>query len=93
MGWEVKRMICSNCGNEIGNMEQCPYCGVKMRPESSYSGEEKTVPVYWNPENSAESTEISMQLRGIQKWLIMQVVLLAGIFILELLQVLTSLML
>ena len=69
MGWEVKRMICSNCGNEIGNMEQCPYCGVKMRPE------------------------ISMQLRGIQKWLIMQVVLLAGIFILELLQVLTSLML
>lgn len=83
-------MICVNCGNEIGNMEQCPYCGIQMRPDTIRAGGQTTVPVQWKTGQDTVNMEDSRHLRNMDRWSLIQIILIAGIFIIELLQLIVS---
>lgn len=84
-------MICSNCGNEIGNMEQCPYCGMMTRGDTYRVSGQTTIPVQWKTGNDGGNPEDTRHLRNLDRWSLIQIILIAGIFILELLQLIFSL--
>jgi len=83
-------MLCANCGNEIGNMDQCPYCGMKIRDDTYRMGGQTTIPVQWKTGNDPVNMEDSRHIRNTDRWNLIQIVLIAGIFILELLQLILA---
>lgn len=100
-------MRCPNCGNEIGYMDTCPYCGTRVQ-QSAQQGSYRqgdgfqqgnyqqgdphaTIPVSWNSGERKREQNRDRHIRNVDTWGIMTVILLAAIFIVELLQ--TALML
>ena len=82
-------MICTHCGNEIGNNRICQYCGTDSAPSGQlYFMPERTVPV--NYQGSARDRKTEKHLQNIEMYSLMSVILLAGIFIAELLQIFMS---
>jgi len=83
-------MKCPYCGNETGNNTVCPYCGHRVYETEGhhtyYTDINPTVPVNY----SEKSTDAANRkhLANIDTWGLMSVILLAGIFIIELLQLL-----
>lgn len=71
-------MICQNCRCEIGSMLKCPYCGTEYQPAPAYSE-----PFLSGHENGSRCERGSGRENV---WGLMCVILLAGIFVLRLLQ-------
>lgn len=71
-------MKCPNCGNEIGNHPICPYCDQPVPVIAAGP----TIPIIERPAN-----EQSHFVRDMEKWLLVIVILLAGIFLLNVLVV------
>lgn len=75
-------MLCQNCRNEIGNQDICPYCGADSR----------TVPVIYDKSKQVQDTDFGFtrqdrrHLANLDTWGLLCVVLLAAIFLLELLK-------
>ena len=88
-------MICPYCGNETGDKLICSYCGHKVyeNPQTGNyydgMGNNTTVPTRY-PMGLGGDPEIKKRLRNIDTWGLMILVLLAGIFILELLRFVLS---
>lgn len=99
-------MRCPNCGNEIGYMDTCPYCGTRVQQsrqgyqQGSYrqgdgfqqgnyqqADPNATMPVGWNSGERKREQNRDRHIRNVDTWGIMTVILLAAIFIVELLQV------
>ncbi len=79
-------MVCSHCGNEIGNSRICPYCGTDSIPSGQlyFMQDSRTVPVSY--QEPVKSRKADKHLQNIEMYGLMSVILLAGIFIVELLQ-------
>lgn len=75
-------MLCQNCRNEIGNQDICPYCGADSR----------TVPIYSDKTKQTQEKDPGLtrqdrrHLANLDTWGLLCVVLLAAIFLLELLR-------
>ncbi|MBR3172044.1 MAG: hypothetical protein IKF22_12505 [Lachnospiraceae bacterium] len=83
-------MKCPYCGNETGNNTVCPYCGHRVYETEGhhtyYTDINPTVPVNYSEKSTDAATR--KHLANIDTWGLMSVILLAGIFIIELLQLL-----
>lgn len=88
-------MICPYCGNETGNKVVCSYCGHKVydNPQNGNyyvdMSEDATVPSR-GQNGLMVDPEVKRHLRNIDTWGLMSLVLLGGIFILELLRFVLS---
>lgn len=95
-------MICPNCRCEIGNLTVCPYCGARQRsarttpvtrpvPPTAAAPTQtrapaknvQTRPVYRSEQSGGRANR---HMSNIDTWSLMCVILLAGIFVMELLQ-------
>lgn len=70
-------MICPTCKNEIGNQSRCPYCGTVFQTV------ENTVQI--NQPQTRESDNVR-HMSNIDTWSLLQVVLLGGIFVTNILE-------
>lgn len=79
-------MRCPNCRCEIGTLEVCPYCGVRLRnPTRPVPRQEpRPTPSVYRAERSNART--NRHISNIDTWSLLTVVLLGGIFVVELLQ-------
>lgn len=97
-------MKCPNCRCEIGNLTTCPYCGVilyrrpraqtRQPPENQAARTtqpvrvEPTKPVYGHRSDQRRERHLA----NCDIWGLLCVILLSGVFILELLQLLAILL-
>ena len=86
-------MKCPNCRCEIGNLTTCPYCGVVLYRRPSAGRAPQAPPRVGQPSPRTPARSRSDQRRdrhlaNLASWGILTVVLLSGIFVLELLQLL-----
>ena len=83
-------MQCPYCGNEMGNGDICSYCGHRVYQTAGqhtyYTSIDRTVPV--TLEVMEEDSDIERHAANCDTWGLMTVILLAGIFILDLLRLL-----
>lgn len=70
-------MICPTCKNEIGNQSRCPYCGTVFQPV------ENTVQISQPQTREADN---GRHISNIDTWSLLQVVLLGGIFVTNILE-------
>lgn len=99
-------MRCPNCRCEIGNLTTCPYCGVRVF-RSSVSRTEPCPPTNtdWHkrtPSANRQTTSMTSwitsdkrlerHMENLDLWGLLCVILLVGIFVLELLQFLVALL-
>jgi len=70
-------MICPTCKNEIGNQSRCPYCGTVLQSAES------TIPIGQPQPRDGES---GRHMANIDTWSLLQVVLLGGIFVTNILE-------
>lgn len=87
-------MICPNCKCEIGNLSVCPYCRLQVQGT-------KTIPIpnrRISKQNQVFAQDIYQQnnslrhLHNTDVWGLMSVILLGGIFVLELLQLILQIL-
>lgn len=99
-------MRCPNCRCEIGNLMTCPYCGVTVFrsavprtepcPPTNADWHKRTTPtnkqlpptVSWG----AREKRLERHMENLDLWGLLCVILLVGIFVLELLQFLVALL-
>lgn len=92
-------MICPNCRCEIGNLAVCPYCGMRqrnagttpIRPQGTTQVRNRQAVPMQTKNSDMKSVYRSEQgnnrhMSNIDTWSLMCVILLAGIFVMELLQ-------
>lgn len=87
-------MKCQKCGSEIGYSLSCPYCGAQYG-----SGQNPTNPVtvqregaQTNPISPRTERRQERRLMNLETLGLLSVILLTGIFVLELLQLLAALL-
>lgn len=97
-------MKCPNCRCEIGNLTTCPYCGVTLyrRPRSTSTApvrvpptrqvQSRQVPPSYNGQRSQSTPRRSDDLSNLELYGLLSVVLLCGIFVLEVLQLVINLL-
>lgn len=84
-------MICPNCKCEIGNLSVCPYCGVQVQ----LPGGTKTIPITMQQPRQQQvyvpdlyqQGKQNRHFRNIDTWGLMTVILLAGMFVMQLLEI------
>lgn len=89
-------MNCQYCGNDVGNRVICPYCGHKVFQDvhmhndyyDNFMGN-TTIPV--RMQEGGSQREMRKYLRNIDTWGLMSVILLTGIFIVEILRLIIEL--
>lgn len=86
-------MRCPNCRCEIGNLKTCPYCGNVMYATPPTNKVGYTQMVDRRPVSSPTRSAISnlerrkeRHLANLDTWGLLSVVLLGGIFVLQLLE-------
>lgn len=86
-------MICPNCRSEVGYQPSCPYCGRILIPDAYYSTQsrERTAPVTTQQIPSARSSGNHISVRAFSRQINMlelrtklTLVMLAGVFVLQL---------
>lgn len=89
-------MNCQYCGNEMGNREICPYCGHasyrKVSVQKDYIGngyQGETIPI--RMQEGRDARDIKRYLKNIETWGLMSVILLGGIFVIEILRMILML--
>lgn len=97
-------MKCPNCHCEIGNLTTCPYCGVilyrrpRAQPKQPTENDaaRTTQPVRVTPTKPAQVNRSDRRrerhLANCDTWGLLCVILISGVFILELLQLLAILL-
>ena len=89
-------MICPYCGNETGSKVICSYCGHRVYDDARNPGyppgmgDNATLPVNTSGSGLGQDPEIRKRLRNIDTWGLMGLVLLGGIFLLELIRFVLS---
>lgn len=72
-------MVCPKCKCEIGNQTRCPYCGTVLQ-SADY-----TIPAN-QMQQTARDPESGYHLANVDTWNLIQVVLLSGIFLTNILE-------
>lgn len=97
-------MKCPNCRCEIGNLTTCPYCGAILyrrpraqpRQQTEMDNGRTTQPVHVTPTRPVHVKRSDQRkdrhLANCDTWGLLCVILISGVFILELLQLLAILL-
>lgn len=81
-------MICPRCRCEVGNQIKCPYCGTHLHEYRNAGILDATVPVN---QNAYQDDSLKKHIANIDTWSLINVVLLGGVFVTNILQLILQL--